>query len=147
MGGRGCRRVDRLAAAKDKQNYVDWAQGRRDQMRYIDSPAHEENVERGAHALTRWLFPGYCVPRREMAAAVLDAAERRPYETTPHIRATGSPVTDEMVERAARALCDEGIATLDGNIGTWSRHADAFRDMARRALAAALRQEQEADHA
>lgn len=45
--------------------------------------------------------------------------------------------TEATVERAARAICDEGINTLDGKLATWEQHADGFRSLARAALTAA----------
>jgi hypothetical protein len=43
-----------------------------------------------------------------------------------------------MVERAARALCDEGIRTLNGKIATWEHYRDGFTGMAERVLQAAF---------
>jgi hypothetical protein len=49
-----------------------------------------------------------------------------------------SAITPAMVERAARALCDEGIRTLNGKIATWEHYRDGFTGMAERVLQAAF---------
>jgi hypothetical protein len=43
---------------------------------------------------------------------------------------------DELIEKAARAICDQGINTLNGRAATWEQHADGFRGMAESALVA-----------
>jgi hypothetical protein len=43
---------------------------------------------------------------------------------------------EALTEKAARALCDQGINTLIGKPATWEQHAEGFRDMAASALAA-----------
>jgi hypothetical protein len=43
---------------------------------------------------------------------------------------------EALIEKAARALCDQGINTLNGKPATWEQHAEGFRDMAASALAA-----------
>lgn len=43
---------------------------------------------------------------------------------------------DELIEKAARALCDQGILALNGSEATWERHADGFRGMAEAVLVA-----------
>jgi hypothetical protein len=44
-------------------------------MSRTSRPEGEERLVRGAAALSRFVFPGYIVPREEMAAAVLAAAD------------------------------------------------------------------------
>lgn len=66
------------------------------------------------------------------AGAVVDGPSVEPRERVPVV-----PCNDAAIERAARALCDEGIRALDGTYSTWERHADGFLAMAERALRAA----------
>ena len=48
----------------------------------------------------------------------------------------GTLPRDELIEKAARALCDQGILALNGSEATWERHADGFRGMAEAILVA-----------
>lgn len=64
----------------------------------------------------------------------------QPCRGTPVARtyvAVDALLSDEAVDRAARAICDRGILALNGRYATWEDHADDLRAMAREVLSVA----------